>query len=113
MPASAQLLLTLAALILATKLLGEAAQRIGQPAVIGELLAGLLLGPSVIGLIAPGDPILGAFATLGVLILLFEIGLHTDIRALRETGNQSLVVAVVGVVAPFVAGYLGAWALGF
>jgi Kef-type K+ transport system membrane component KefB len=111
--AAGPLLLTLALLILATRLLGEAAQRVGQPAVIGELLAGILLGPSLLGFIAPTHPTLEAFAQLGVLILLFEIGLHTDLRSLREAGKYSLIVAVVGVVVPFVAGYFGTRWLGF
>jgi Kef-type K+ transport system membrane component KefB len=109
----APLLVTLAALILATKLFGELAQRIGQPAVLGEILAGVLLGPSVLRVVAPTDPVLESLALLGVLILLFEIGLHTDIRSLRDVGKQAAVVAVVGVVAPFVGGYLVALALGF
>jgi Kef-type K+ transport system membrane component KefB len=109
----APLLVTLAALILATKLFGELAQRIGQPAVLGELLAGVLLGPSLLRVVAPTDPVLESLALLGVLILLFEIGLHTDIRSLREVGKHAAVVAVVGVVAPFVGGYLVAVALGF
>ena len=109
----APLLLSLAALILATKLLGEVAQRLGQPAVLGELLAGVLLGPSLLGIVAPANPVLAAFAGLGVLILLFEIGLHTDLRSLRETGRHAVAVASVGVVVPFVGGYFATRALGF
>jgi Kef-type K+ transport system membrane component KefB len=109
----APLLVTLAALILATKLFGELAQRIGQPTVLGELLAGVLLGPSLLRVVAPTDPVLESLALLGVLILLFEIGLHTDIKSLREVGKHAAVVAVVGIVAPFVGGYLVAVALGF
>lgn len=109
----APLLVTLAALILATKLVGELAQRIGQPAVLGELLAGVLLGPSLLRVVAPTDPVLEALAMLGVLILLFEIGLHTDIRSLRDVGKHAAVVALVGVVAPFAGGYIVGIALGF
>lgn len=109
----APLLLTLAALILATKLLGEVAQRLGQPAVLGELLGGVLLGPSVLGIVSPSDPVVASFAGLGVLILLFEIGLHTDLRSLRETGRHAVAVASVGVVVPFVAGYFATLALGY
>lgn len=106
-------LVALAALLLGTKLLGDLAQRVGQPAVLGELIAGVLLGPSVLGLVSGEDEILRAMAELGVLILLFEIGLHTDIRSLRKVGGQAIVVAIVGVVAPFVGGYYAASALGF
>ena len=73
------LLLVLVATIAVTKLLGEAAQRIGQPGVLGELIAGVVLGSSVLGLFHPHDPVLHALAELGVLILLFQIGLHTDL----------------------------------
>lgn len=107
------LLLALAALILATRLLGEVAQRLGQPSVLGELLAGVLLGPSVFSAVDPGDPVIRAFAGLGILILLFEIGLHTDLRSLREVGKEAVSVAAVGVVVPFVAGFVVLQALGF
>lgn len=106
-------LVALAALILGTKLLGDLAQRIGQPAVLGELIAGVLLGPSVLGIVSGEDEVLRAMAELGVLILLFEIGLHTDIKSLRRVGGQATVVAIVGVVAPFAGGYYAAAALGF
>lgn len=109
----APLLLSLAALIVGTKLMGDFAQRLGQPAVLGELLAGVLLGPSVLALVSPEDSVLKAFAELGVLILLFEIGLHTDIRSLRRVGGRAMTVAVVGVAAPFIGGYLAADWLGF
>lgn len=107
------LLLALAALILGTKLLAELSQRFGQPAVLGELLAGVLLGKSVFGVVDADDPVLYAMAELGVLILLFEIGLHTDVRSLRKVGGQAVTVALVGVVAPFVGGYFVTLALGF
>ena len=65
------LLAVLVALLLAAKLLGVLAQKIGQPAVVGELIAGVLLGKSVLGLLNPADPVILAFAELGVLVLLF------------------------------------------
>jgi len=108
----AALLLVLGALIAATKLLGELAQRVGQPAVLGELLAGILLGGSVLGVLDPADPVLHAFAEMGVLILLFEIGLHTDLRALARVGSTALTVGGVGVLLPFVGGVVVAQALG-
>jgi len=67
----------LVATLVATKLLGELAQRIGQPAVLGELLAGVLLGASLLGILQPDDPVIHAFSEIGVLVLLFEIGLVT------------------------------------
>jgi Kef-type K+ transport system membrane component KefB len=106
------LLLTLVAVILGTKLLGELAQRLGQPAVLGELLAGILLGASVLGILDPGDPVIAALSEIGVLVLLFSIGLHTDIASLRGVGGPAVIVALVGVVAPFAGGYAAAVALG-
>lgn len=109
----APLLLSLAALIIGTKVFAEVAQRLGQPAVLGELLAGILLGKSALGLIDASDPVLEALSTLGVLVLLFEIGLHTDIGSLRKVGGRATTVAVVGVVLPLIGGYYGARGMGF
>src|SRR5688500_13822212 len=108
------LLLVLAALLATTKLFGALAQRVGQPAVLGELLAGVLLGGSVLGLLDPGDPVIHALSELGVIVLLFEIGLHTDLRAMARVAGTATTVGVVGVILPFVLGYYAASAiLGF
>jgi Kef-type K+ transport system membrane component KefB len=106
------LLITLVAVILATKLLGELAQRLGQPTVLGELLAGILLGGSVLGVLDPASPVIRALSEIGVLVLLFEIGLHTDVRSLARVGGASLTVASVGVAVPFALGYVVATLLG-
>lgn len=106
------LLLALVATIAATKLFGELAQRMGQPSVLGELIAGVVLGGSVLGLFDPADPVLHALAELGVLILLFQIGLHTDLRALAKVGSTAMVTGLVGVVLPFGGGILAARLLG-
>ncbi|HQR17227.1 MAG TPA: cation:proton antiporter [Gemmatimonadales bacterium] len=102
-------LLTLAAMLVGAKLLGELAERIGQPAVLGELLAGVLLGSSALGVIpasgATAD-VIAVLAELGVLILLFEIGLETDLRQMRRVGGSAAAVAAVGIFLPFLAGYL-------
>src|SRR5215212_8572164 len=107
------LLLSLVAVLVATKVLGELAQRVDQPSVLGELVAGVLLGGSVLGLLDPNDPTLSALAQLGVVVLLFEIGLHTDLRALARVGKPATVVALVGVALPFALGYAAARAMGF
>jgi Kef-type K+ transport system membrane component KefB len=102
-------LLTLAAILVAAKLMGELAERIGQPAVLGELLAGVLLGSSALGVIPSSGPIadiITILAELGVLVLLFEIGLETDLREMRRVGGSAVAVATVGVLLPFLAGYL-------
>lgn len=104
----ARFFLALAAILVAAKLLGELAERIGQPAVLGELVAGVLLGGSVLGVVpAEGVPaqLIHVLAELGVLLLLFEIGLETDLREMFRVGPASLAVAVVGVVLPFGLGY--------
>src|SRR4051794_14762953 len=98
------LLAVLVAVIVATKVLGEVAQRIGQPSVLGELVAGVVLGRSVLGLFDPADPVIAAMAEIGVMVLLFEIGLHTDLDALIEVGITALTVALVGVALPFALG---------
>jgi Kef-type K+ transport system membrane component KefB len=106
------LLGALVALLVTTRLLGAGVQRVGQPAVLGELLAGVLLGGSVLGVIDPADPVLHALSELGVLILLFEIGLHTDLRSLARVGTAAVAVGVVGMVLPFALGFWVASALG-
>jgi len=106
------LLLALAAILIAAKLLGALAQRIGQPAVLGELLAGVLLGPSVLRVLDPAGPILAALGELGVLILLLQIGLHTDLRAILRVGIPATAVGLVGVILPFGIGLLVTRALG-
>ena len=89
----------------AAKLCGALAKAIGQPAVLGELVAGVLLGSSVLGLVDPKVEVLHLMAELGVVILLFAIGLETDLTKLLKVGGASAAVAVAGVVLPFAMGY--------
>lgn len=100
----------LIAMLLAGKLLGEMAERIGQPAVLGELVAGVVLGASVLGVIpAQGTElydIIHVFAEIGVSLLLFEIGLETDLKEMFRVGATAARVAVIGVVFPFLFGFL-------
>jgi Kef-type K+ transport system membrane component KefB len=102
------LFLVLVTMLVAAKLLGELAERIGQPAVLGELVAGVLLGGSVLGVV-PVDgtaaEVVHVFAELGVVLLLFEIGLETDLREMFRVGTASLSVAMVGVILPFALGF--------
>jgi Kef-type K+ transport system membrane component KefB len=99
-----ELLVGLVFVWLAAKLAGEGMARIGQTAVLGELLAGVLIGPGVFGLVHESD-VLHALAELGVLILLLEVGLESDVGDLLRAGLQATLVAVIGVIVPFVAGY--------
>lgn len=104
-PEFEHLLLVLVAVIVATKTFGALAQYIGQPAVLGELLAGVVLGGSALGILDPNDAVMHALGELGVLILLFQIGLHTDLRSLAKVGPTALLSGGVGVVLPFVGGF--------
>jgi len=108
----ARLLLVILAILIAAKLFGELAERIGQPAVLGELIAGVVLGQSLLDIVDPGNAVIHFLAELGVIILLFEIGLETDLRKLISVGTTSFTVAVVGVILPFGLGYGVAIALG-
>ncbi len=102
------LLLILAAMLVAAKILGESVERLGQPAVLGELVAGVLLGSSALGVIPTTGTeadIIYALAELGVILLLFEIGLETDLKEMFRVGRSSLAVALVGVALPFGLGF--------
>ena len=88
-------------LILVTaRILGELCARIGIPSVLGELSAGILLGISGLGIIEVND-VLKVLAEIGILLLLFEIGLDTDIQRLKEAGRKAFIVALFGAVFPF------------
>lgn len=105
-------LITIAAINIAAKLFSHLAKRINQPAVLGELIAGVLLGSSVLGLIPADGPlhdVIALIAEIGVVVLLFEIGLETDLKEMFRVGPASAIVATVGVVVPFVLGF-GLWA---
>jgi Kef-type K+ transport system membrane component KefB len=107
-----QFLSVLVIMLASAKLFGAAVQRIGQPAVLGELLAGVIVGSSVLGFVDPTNETLHLLAEVGVVILLFEIGLETDLRKLLQVGGASAVVALVGVVVPFALGYAVCWSFG-
>lgn len=87
-------------ILVAARILGELFARIGIPAVLGELSAGILLGVSGFGLIQVND-VLKVLSEIGILLLLFEIGLDTDIQRLKEAGVKSVIVALFGAVFPF------------
>ncbi|MEE8571838.1 MAG: cation:proton antiporter, partial [Gemmatimonadota bacterium] len=96
-------------ILLSGKILGEIVERRGQPAVLGELVAGVILGGSVLGVIPdPGTEmyeIIHVFAEIGVSILLFEIGLETDLKEMFSVGRSASAVALVGVAVPFGLGF--------
>ncbi len=100
-----QLLASLLIIYISSKVGGELALRLKQPAVLGELVAGLVVGVSGLHLIDPTQPVLLLLAQVGVTLLLFEIGLESDLRSLLKLGPQALAVALVGMALPFALGY--------
>lgn len=109
----ASLLLALIAIFVAAKLFGELAERLHQPAVLGELLGGVLIGVSGLRLVDPHDVTIHLLSELGVILLLFLIGLETDLRKLMQVGGAAIAVAVVGVALPFIGGAVFAHFLGY
>ncbi len=109
-PQTTSLFLVLAGMLVGAKLLGELCERLGTPAVLGELLAGVILGPSLLGLVPTGTGFAAEtvelLAGLGVVLLLFEVGLETELKAMVKVGGAAAAVAVVGVALPFAGGYL-------
>lgn len=98
------LLVTLFVMFVAAKVAAEIFERLRQPAVAGEILAGILIGPSVLHLVAPGE-LTNALAEIGVMFLLFLVGLETKPADIFRVGGRALVVAVLGVIVPFILGY--------
>lgn len=101
--------LTLLIILLTARVFAELATRLQAPSVIGELFAGVILGPSLLGWIEPFETI-KLMAEIGIILLLFEVGLETDVKRLVRAGVESFVVATIGFVLPLVLGFtLGYW----
>ena len=98
------LILNLATIYLAARLMGELAARLGQSPVLGELLAGVLVGGSVLGWVERTE-VLTLMGEVGVMLLLFEVGLECDLQAFLKVGWSATLVALIGVVTPFLLGY--------
>lgn len=104
------------ALMVVGRLLGEAMLHIGQPAVMGQLIAGLLLGPSLFGLLLPDlqhalfpknaeqKAMIDAISQFGILLLLLLTGMETDLKLVRHTGRASVYASLMGIVVPFACG---------
>ena len=92
-------------LLLATKLGDEVFKRLGQPALVGEILGGVVVGPAVLGWYQITAET-SLFAQIGAVLLLFEVGVHTRIGEVARVGSTALGVAVLGVALPFAGGYL-------
>lgn len=95
----------LAIIIFAAKVMGLLAKKLKAPQVVGEILAGLLLGPSVLGFVEQTDFLL-KMAEIGVILLMFSAGLGTDLKDLLKTGPIAVLIAIVGVFVPLVGGFL-------
>ena len=98
------LLLQLFTIFVWAKVFGELFERLGIPAVLGEILAGVALGPFGTGFVVPSSTIF-AIAEIGAIFLLFSVGLETSPSDLLKVGTQSLSVALAGVGLPFVLGF--------
>src|SRR6266851_9535077 len=117
-PSEVVFLAEIIVLLVCGRLLGEAMQRIGQPAVMGQLLAGILLGPSVLGALSPElqqalfpggheqKSMIDAVSQLGILMLLLLTGMETDLSLVRKAGKIALSVSLAGIAIPFLCGIL-------
>jgi Kef-type K+ transport system membrane component KefB len=105
-------LLALIAIFAAAKIFGEIAERVGQPAVLGEMIGGIVIGVSGLHLVDAHSPLLQILSEIGVILLLFLIGLETDVRRLLSVGGASATVAFVGVALPLLGGIAAGRALG-
>ena len=115
------MLLSLGLLIGTARLLGELARSLRQPAVLGELLAGLLLGPTVLGAVSPdwqsylfpadgpNAIVLHGISTLAIVLFLLVAGLEVDLSIVWQKGRAALKVGALGTAVPFLFGLVGAW----
>lgn len=111
MPA-APALVDILVVLLAAKVAAELAERIGLPSVVGEILAGVAIGPSALGLVEANE-IITVLAEIGVILLLLDVGLEMDLGELGAVGRAALWVALVGIVVPFLGGLGVGFAFGF
>ncbi len=100
----AEILRHILIVLIAAKVAAEVSERVGVPAVVGEILAGILVGPSVLDAVGHGDEVLRTLGEIGVILLLLEVGMEMDLRELGRVGRTSVTVATVGVVAPMLLG---------
>lgn len=97
-------LIQLVIILFSARFVGEIAARFKIPSVIGELIAGILIGPSLLNIVQPTEAI-HLLAQIGIILLLFEVGLETDVGRLASAGFKAFLVAIGGVVLPFVLGF--------
>ncbi|WP_017434581.1 cation:proton antiporter [Saccharococcus caldoxylosilyticus] len=105
------LIAQLAAILFASKIAGDVAVRCGQPAVLGKLLIGIVLGPSVLGVVEDTE-VLKEISQIGVILLMFIAGLETDVEQFKRTGKAATYVGVLGIIVPLVLGYAAGAGMG-
>ena len=98
------IVLSLFVMLAAAKIMAEVFERLKQPAVVGEILAGIIIGPSLLAWVAPSE-LITILAEIGVIFLLFTVGLETKPQAIFQVGKRAATVGVFGVILPFIAGY--------
>src|SRR6185503_5510450 len=109
-------LLSLALLLGGARLLGEVSRRLGFPAVVGEIISGILIGKTVLGRLAPGafawlfpdgppKTLLSAYTTVAVVLLLTVAGLEIDLSVVRKSGRAVIATSALGIIIPFALGY--------
>lgn len=108
----AEILRHILIVLVAAKLAAEVAERVGVPAVVGEILAGIVVGPSMLNAVGHGDEVLRTLGEIGVILLLLEVGMEMDLKELAKVGRVSMQVATVGVVAPMVSGMVAMGLMG-
>ena len=101
-------LLSIALILISTKLLGLFSKKIKLPQVVGALIAGVIMGPACLGWIHNTD-MLSCLSEIGVIVLMFAAGLETDINELKRTGKASFLIALIGVVVPMLGGAAAAY----
>lgn len=110
---SENFILQLVLILISARVVGEIAAYFNIPSVIGELLAGIIIGPSLLGIVDP-SPSISLLAEIGIILLLFEVGLETDVHRLLSAGLKASIVACAGVILPFALGFmLSYWTFNF
>jgi len=100
-----QVFISIVILLAGARLLGELFRRMKQPALVGELLAGIILGPTLFGIVKPNES-LELLSTIAIFFVMLLIGLEMDLREIRKAGKSAFVISVIALIIPFFAGYL-------
>ena len=99
-------ILQIVIVLLATKIAGQLSIRLGQPSVLGKIIVGIILGPALLGWVHDTE-IVSVFSEIGVLLLMFLAGLETNLKDLNQNKKAAILVAVGGIIAPILLGYMG------